>query len=68
MDTNKNKDCVYVCLYQTGGEEKITVFDNADAMLDWEDCIRSAGGTIRWSNKLEVYTGVAGYPSGETEK
>lgn len=58
---------VYVCLYQMNGDKKIVAFDNADALLDWEDVIRNRGGSIHWSSKLDLCNGVAGYPSGETE-
>lgn len=68
---NKNQvtkvEYVYVCLYQIDSDERIVAFDNADALLDWEDAIRNHGGSIRWSNKLDLYNGVAGYPSGEVE-
>lgn len=65
MDTKKNNRYVYICVFLFGGEKRITSFDNADAMLDWEDALRENSGTICWSGKTYVYSGVAGYPSGE---
>lgn len=72
MKENENKnqvakvEYVYVCLYQMNGDEKIVAFDNADALLDWEDAVRENGGSIRYSSKLDLWSGVAGYPSGKT--
>ncbi|MCD7133443.1 hypothetical protein [Limosilactobacillus balticus] len=74
MKEKENKDqaakveYVYVCVYQINGSENIVVFDNADALFDWEDAVRGEGGFIRYSNKLDLWSGVAGYPSGETER
>lgn len=74
MKENENKnqvakvEYVYVCLYQMNGDEKIVAFDNADALFDWEDAVRGEGGSIRYSNKLDLWSGVAGYPSGEIER
>lgn len=64
----KNNDCVYVCLYEYAGLESIVAFDNADALLDYEDAVRSHDGVIRWSGKRYIYSGVAGYPSENSVK
>ncbi len=74
MKENENKnqvakvEYVYVCVYQINDIEKIVVFDNADALFDWEDAVRGNGGSIRYSSKLDLCSGVAGYPSGEIER
>lgn len=73
MKENENKnqvakvEYVYVCVYQINDIEKIVAFDNADALFDWEDAVRGSGGSIRYSSKLYLWGGVAGYPSGETK-
>ena len=74
MKENENKnqvakvEYVYVCVYQINDIEKIVVFDNADALFDWEDAVRGNGGSIRYSSKLDLCSVVAGYPSGEIER
>ena len=74
MKENENKnqvakvEYVYVCVYQINDIEKIVMFDNADALFDWEDAVRGNGGSIRYSSKLDLCSGVAGYPSGEIER
>lgn len=73
MKENENKnqvakvEYVYVCTYQINDIERIIAFDNSDALFDWEDTVRENGGSIRYSNKLYLWGGVAGYPSGETK-
>lgn len=73
MKENENKnqvakvEYVYVCTYQINDIERIVAFDNSDALFDWEDTVRENGGSIRYSNKLYLWSGVAGYPSGETK-
>lgn len=73
MKENENKnqvakvEYVYVCTYQINDIERIVAFDNSDALFDWEDTVRENGGSIRYSNKLYLWGGVAGYPSGETK-
>lgn len=73
MKENENKnqvakvEYVYVCTYQINDIERIVAFDNSDALFDWEDAVRENGGSIRYSNKLYLWGGVAGYPSGETK-
>lgn len=73
MKENENKnqvaevEYVYVCMCQINDIERIIAFDNADALFDWEDAVRGIGGSIRYSSKLHLWSGVAGYPSGETE-
>lgn len=55
MDAKKDNRYVYVCVSLFGSEKRITVFDNADVMLDLEDAIRENNGTIFWSSKILVY-------------
>lgn len=65
MTTNEDKEVVYVGISDINDEQKIAVFNNADALFDWNDLVRRNGGIVQFSDRLDVYVGVAGYPSGD---